>query len=82
MCTGFSRTAPKRKTNFILEIVDRSCASGYRLRNSLSDSDVTVHVFNAWPAALAMIHRKKIDTVVVEFDTDKDTVDFCNTVKG
>ena len=62
-------------------IVDRSHASGYRLRESLSNSNVTAHVFNAYPPALAMIHRKKIDTVIVEFDTDKETLDFCSTLK-
>lgn len=63
-------------------IVDRSGASGYRLRNCLLDSAATAHVFNSFAAALAMIQRKKIDAVVIEFNTDKATRDFCDVVKN
>jgi len=62
-------------------IVDRSHSSGYRLRNSLLKSEVTAHVFDAFAPALALLKCKKIDTVVVEFDTDKATVDFCDAVR-
>jgi hypothetical protein len=62
-------------------IVDRSHANGYRLRNALLKSEVTAHVFDAFAPALALIKSKKIDTVVVKFDTDKATVEFCNAVR-
>jgi DNA-binding response OmpR family regulator len=63
-------------------IVDRSRTHGYRLRNSLLETEFTAHVFNAFAPALALLQSKKIDTVVVEFDTDKPTVDFCEAVRG
>jgi hypothetical protein len=62
-------------------IVDRSRAAGYRLRECLLKSDTMAHVFDGFVPALAMLRRKKIDTVVVEFDADKATIDFCNAVK-
>lgn len=63
-------------------IVDRSRASGFRLRSALVKSDVTAHVFNNFPAALRLLERKAVDTVVVEFDTDHATVDFCKAVRA
>jgi two-component SAPR family response regulator len=72
-----STVAPKS-----VVVVDRSRAAGFRLRNCLLDDDATVHVFDAFPPALAMLHRKKIDTVAVEFDTDKATLDFCSEVQS
>ncbi len=62
-------------------IVDRSRTSGCRLRDCLLKSHTTAHVFDAYVPALSMLQRKKIDTVVVEFDADKATLDFCNAVK-
>lgn len=63
-------------------IVDRSRASGFRLRSALVNSNVTAHVFNNFASALRLLERKAIDSVVVEFDTDRDTVNFCNAVKA
>lgn len=63
-------------------IVDRSRASGFRLRSALVKNNVTAHVFNNYAAALRLLERKSVDTVVVEFDTDRDTVNFCNAVKA
>lgn len=63
-------------------IVDRSRASGYSLRSALVKSDVIAHVFNNFPSALRMLERKAVATVVVEFDTDRETVEFCDAVRA
>jgi hypothetical protein len=62
-------------------IVDRSSASAYHIRNSLLRTGADVHVFNSYSAALMLLQHKKIDSVIVEFDNDKPTADFCNLVR-
>lgn len=62
-------------------IVDRSLASGYEMRNALLRTGASVHVFSSYSAALTLLERKKIDSVVVEFDNDKPTTDFCIAVR-
>jgi len=59
-------------------IVDRSRAYGVELRNSVVKSGDTAHIFAKFGPALEMIERKRIDAVLVEFDTDKETTAFCN----
>lgn len=61
-------------------IVDRSRACGWRLRNALLEAGASVHVFHAFPPALALLRAKAIDTAVVEFDTDRKTLEFCREV--
>lgn len=51
---------------------------GFCLRNSLAQQDVVVHVFHEFNAALTLMQRKKIDTVVLEFDNNPETTNFCN----
>lgn len=51
-------------------------------RNALISNGVTAHVFNTYAAALTLLRRKKIDTVVVQFARDAATVDFCETVRS
>jgi DNA-binding NtrC family response regulator len=58
-------------------IIDRSRNCGWRLRNALMDSGAAVHVFHAFAPALALLRTKIIDTAVVEFDTDRETIEFC-----
>ena len=62
-------------------IVDRSYTCGCRLRNSLLVTGATAHVFHSFASALALLRNKKIHTVVVEFDTDPETVAFCDKVR-
>jgi hypothetical protein len=54
----------------------------HRLRNALLSSGVKTHVFDTYPAALTLLHRKKIDTVVVQFAHDQATREFCDTVRS
>lgn len=63
-------------------IVDRSHSCGCRLRNSLLVTGDTPHVFNSFAPALRLLQTKRIDTVVVEFATDQETLDFCDKVKA
>jgi two-component SAPR family response regulator len=79
----FDRECPVMQTALqSVLIVDRSHTSGYLLRNSLMRSDVVTHVFNAYAPALELLRRTKIETVVVEFTNDKETIEFCETVKA
>lgn len=62
-------------------IVDRSLGSGYRVRNSLLRAGSNVHVFSSYSAALMLLQHKKVESVVLAFDNDKPTADFCNAVR-
>lgn len=62
-------------------IVDRSRSAGYSLRNSLQSQGVTAHVFNSYPAALALLDSKTIHTVFIEFEIDEATMAFYDAVK-
>ncbi|HVZ05813.1 hypothetical protein [Hyphomicrobium sp.] len=62
-------------------IVDRSFASGYGMREALLHAGNSVHVFSSYSAALTLLEHKKIDTVVVEFDNDRPTTEFCDAVR-
>jgi DNA-binding response OmpR family regulator len=63
-------------------IIDRARSYGFRLRNSLAQRDVVVHVFHEFNAALTLMQRKKIDTVVLEFNASEETANFCNQAKA
>jgi hypothetical protein len=63
-------------------IVDRSYRSGqHRLRNSLGSGKVLVHLFEDYPAALALIQSKRIEAVLLRFDTDPETCAFLEAAK-
>lgn len=61
-------------------VVDSSRSLGVDLRERLAASEDKAHVFSNFTSALEMIGRKKIDAVLVEFDTDKETTAFCDAV--
>ena len=63
-------------------IVDPSRTSGVGLRNCLTRAGDTAHVFSNFASALKMVERKKVDAVVVDFDTDRETVTFCDAVRS
>lgn len=69
-------------TSKSIVIVDPRSTSGVGLRNSLTRAGDTAHVFSNFPSALKMVERKKVDAVVVDFDTDKETVTFCDAVRS
>ena len=54
----------------------------HHIRNALLRSGATTHVFNTYGAALTLLRRKKIDTVVLEFSQDQATADFCEAVRS
>ncbi len=62
-------------------IVDRSLDSNYRVRNSLLRAGFNVHVFGSYSAALMLLEHKKVESVILAFDNDKPTADFCNAVR-
>lgn len=63
-------------------VVDRSRSCGTELRNRVASIGDIAHVFAKFEPALEMVERKKIDAVLVEFDTDGDTKHFCDAVKA
>lgn len=63
-------------------VVDRSRARGFELRETVVKSGDTAHVFGKFAPALEMIARKRIDAVLVEFDTDKETTAFCTAAQA
>jgi hypothetical protein len=65
----------------VILIVDASRSSGVQLRNSLASGEDTVHVVSSFAPALQLLQRKKIDTAVVEFSSDKATTNFCNAAR-
>jgi hypothetical protein len=62
-------------------IIDRSLGASYVVRSHLLNIGADVHVFASYSAALLLLQRKKIACVLIEFDNDKPTVDFCNAVR-
>ena len=62
-------------------VVDQSRIFGVDLRNSIAKTGDTAHVFSSFPPALQMLMRKKVDTVVVQFESDRATCAFCNAAK-
>jgi DNA-binding NtrC family response regulator len=69
-------------TSKSIVVVDRGRVSGFALRNCLARAGDTAHIFSNFKSALKMIERKKIDSVVVEFDTDKETTAFCDAARA
>jgi len=61
-------------------IVDRSSHWGFNLRERLVSSGAHVHVVNSFASALRFARTKRIDAVVVEFDSDVNTIGFCKTL--
>lgn len=54
----------------------------HHIRNALLNTGATTHVFNSYAAALTLLRRKKIDTVVIQFARDTATVNFCEAVRS
>jgi hypothetical protein len=54
----------------------------YPIRNALLNSGAKIHVFQTYAAALTLLQRKKIDTVVIQFARDQATTDFCDAVRS
>jgi precorrin-6x reductase len=62
-------------------VVDQLRIFGVDLRNSIAKSGDTAHVFSSFRPALQMLKRKKVDAVVVQFDSGRATREFCNAAK-
>ena len=63
-------------------IVDRSSNYGMRLRDTLQRRNAVAYVFKKYAPALAFMRATKVDTVVVEFDVEVETLDFCDAAKA
>ncbi len=61
-------------------IVDPDNYGGYELRSSFVGAGATTHVVRTLSAATQLVECKKIDAAIVEFSTDRETADFCNTL--
>ena len=64
----------------VILISPRGCF--YHIRNALLGSGAKTHVFSTYTAALTLLQRKKIDTVVIQFARDRATTDFCDAVRS
>lgn len=53
-----------------------------QIRTALLNTGATTHVFNSYAAALTLLRRKKIDTVVLQFARDTATDNFCEAVRS
>jgi response regulator RpfG family c-di-GMP phosphodiesterase len=62
-------------------IVDLSQSFGWRLWSSLVKQNVSTHIFYDYASALMLLRQKKIDTIVMEYRTDVETIAFCNIAK-
>lgn len=63
-----------QKPSKSIVIVDRSQLLGVRLRDCLLMDGVSVHIFHSYQPALALIESKKVDSVVIKFGNDPETV--------
>ena len=71
-----------QKPSKSIVIVDRSQLLGVRLRDCLLMGGVSVHIFHSYQPALALIESKKVDSVVIEFGNDPETVKFCDAARA
>ena len=63
-------------------VVERPRKHGKQLRPTASYRNTVAYVFNAFAPALAFMRATKADAVVVEFDVEVETMDFCDAVKA
>ncbi len=63
-------------------VVDQSRMFGVDLRNSIAKTGDMAHVFSSFPPSLQILKIKKVDAVVVQFESDKVTRAFCNAAKA
>ncbi len=62
-------------------VVERPRKHGTRLRHTLSRRNTLAYEFNSFAPALAFMRATKAEAVVVEFEVEVETMDFCDAVK-
>lgn len=63
-------------------VVKRPRKHGTKLRHTTSHRNTLAYAFNSFAPALAFMRATKADAVVVEFDVEVETMDFCDAVKA
>lgn len=63
-------------------IVERSSNQRMRFCDARQKRNGSAYVFGSYSHALAFVRTTKVDSVVIEFDVEADTLDFCDAVKA
>ena len=63
-------------------IVERPRKHGKQLRHTPSHRNTVAYAFNSFAPALAFMRATKANAVVVEFDVEVETMDFCDAAKA
>jgi hypothetical protein len=63
-------------------VVERPRKHGTQLRHTSSHRNTVAYAFNSFAPALAFMRATKVDAVVVEFDIEVETMDFCDAAKA
>ena len=63
-------------------VVERPRKLGTQLRHTPSHRNTVAYAFNSFARALAFMRATKADAVVVEFEVEVETMDFCDAVKA
>ncbi len=63
-------------------IVEHPRKHGTRLRHTPSHRNTLAYAFSAFAPALEFMRTTKSDAVVIEFDVEVETMDFCDAVKA
>ncbi len=63
-------------------IVERSTNHRMRFCDMRRKRNGSAYVFGSYGQALAFVQETKVNSVVIEFDVEKETLDFCDAVKA
>lgn len=63
-------------------IVVRSTNHPMRFCDTRRKRSGSAYVFGSYGQALAFVQETKVNSVVIEFDVEKETLDFCDAVKA
>jgi hypothetical protein len=63
-------------------IVERSSNQRMRFCDARHKRNGSAYVFGSYGQALAFVRATKVDSVVIEFDVEADTLDFSDAVKA
>ena len=63
-------------------VVERPRKHGTQLRHTPSQRNTVAYAFNSFAPALAFMQATKAEAVVVEYDVEVETMDFCDAVKA
>ena len=63
-------------------VVERPRKHVTQLRHTPSHRSTVAYAFNSFAPALAFMQATKADAVVVEFDVEVETMDFCDDAKA